>query len=301
MSSPRIRQQLRQANRVADNGKLSAAADLFRKILEEAPDEADAWAGLGRVMKEPEDKIEAFEKALTLEPENQTARRGLALLRGELVEERAAAPLTATVIPGTPETIPLDPVPEPEDDIPAYEAPVDISPWVQPDGTMVCYRHNDTEVTLRCNRCGRPICIKCSNRTSVGYRCPDCLRELEQEYFTSKPADYVIAGIVAFIGGLLGGFIASFLGWFVIFLGAGGGTLLGRVIFRAIGRRRGRFIPQVSLVSMIIGALLPSLGTILSVFLLMGAGGGIGVLFSLLWPVVFVVLAAASLWYTLKV
>ncbi len=48
--SPRIRSLLRQADRVADAGKRSAAEKLYRQIIEEAPDTAAAWFGLGRVL-----------------------------------------------------------------------------------------------------------------------------------------------------------------------------------------------------------------------------------------------------------
>ena len=30
--------------------------------------------------------------------------------------------------------------------------------------------------TVRCGRCGKPICTRCANTTSVGLRCPECAR-----------------------------------------------------------------------------------------------------------------------------
>jgi membrane associated rhomboid family serine protease len=38
----------------------------------------------------------------------------------------------------------------------------------------VCYRHPDRITGLSCSRCGKPICVECSNDASVGQLCPEC-------------------------------------------------------------------------------------------------------------------------------
>jgi hypothetical protein len=83
ISGPRLRSILRRAEKVAESGKYSAAATLYRQLTQEAPDVAVGWLGLAAVTNDTAEKEKALSKVLALEPENQHARYLQAQLYGE--------------------------------------------------------------------------------------------------------------------------------------------------------------------------------------------------------------------------
>ena len=155
---------------------------------------------------------------------------------------------------------------------PAQRAIYDGKPLAAGDGTagtaeaeiLYCANHPGVETLLRCNRCGKPICMKCAVQTPVGYRCRECVHQQQNVYFNAAGADnlvafgvgLVVAAIAApIVGMLIGGF--GFLGFIIAFIaGSGAGSALAQIIRRAVGRRRGRYLPIFALVGIVLGVLI---------------------------------------------
>jgi hypothetical protein len=155
---------------------------------------------------------------------------------------------------------------------------------------VACKNHPDRETTLRCYRCNEPICMTCAKRTSVGYLCPQCVYEAEEKFFTATTRDYIVGFVVAFILSTIAAFFADVLGFWIIFVAAAVGTLIGTLVFYAVGRRRGRYLPQI-VAAMVVAGAAPS---ILSSFVF-----GFGT-FNAIWLVVYVVLATSSAYYRMR-
>lgn len=289
MSEVRLRALLRQADRVAEAGKRAAAEQLYQEILAEAPEATAAWLGLAQVVGSEAEKRAAYERVLALEPDNKEASEGLAQLEnGQVaVETAVSAPTIATEEAGKTTVFSPDEAPVITEEI--YD--------------LVCYRHPDRETSLRCYNCNRPICIECTHKTPVGYICPICQREAEDIFFNAKPSDYLVAPAVTLPLSLLAGFLVVQIGglggfflFFIIFAVSGAiGSFIGRMAKRAIGGRRGRYLPHTVAAMVILGALpfllLPLLAALL--------GGGRGII-GLLMPGIYLFVATGAAFYQMK-
>lgn len=294
VQDPRLRSLLRQANKVADAGKRAAAEQLYRQLLEEGPDVAEAWYGLGQVVNDVAEQNAAYQKALALKPDYAAAVRALAELRGEPVPEWAEAPAIEEE-EDEPEQETAVPQPEPETHehtaVPAAETE---------EYELVCYRHPKRPTSLRCYNCGKPICSSCAIKTPVGYSCPDCIREKEDIFFNAKSIDYIIAPAIGLILSLVAGYLVarfSLRGGFFIyiimfFVGGIAGRFIGQLSKQAIGRRRGRYLPQIMVLMLILGTAVWLLPYILF--------GGFSSLFLFLGPGIFLFVAGGALYAYMK-
>ncbi|GJM41432.1 MAG: hypothetical protein DHS20C20_17140 [Ardenticatenaceae bacterium] len=293
LKDPRLRSLLRQANKVADTGKRAAAEQLYRQLLAEAPNVADAWYGLGQVVNDPAEQKEAYKKAITLQPDFAPAVRALAELRGEDVPEWAAEP---------PEPKAADSVPVPEPELLKTEehAHTAVSTEAEEDFELVCYRHPKRPTALRCYNCGKPICSSCAVKTPVGYSCPDCIREKEEVFFNATTLDYLIAPAIGLVLSLIAGYLVTRLGLrggfftYIIMIFAGGlvGRLIGQFSKQAIGRRRGRYLPQVMVGMLVLGTAV----WLLPIILLAGFAS----LFAFIGPGIFLFVAGGALFSYMK-
>ncbi len=311
-TQPRIRTLLTQAARNAEYGKNAAAESIYRQILVEAPDTAAAWLGLAEVVADPAEKRAAYERSLELAPDTPAAVAGLARLDGRPVPPEVEAALAAIEAeenpPPPPE--PKERVETPRPDVSAAsQAAIEPS---RPDVTappaedmtyeLTCYRHPDRATSLRCYNCERPICISCAKKTPVGYICPECQREAEDAFFNSRPLDYLIAALVSLPISLLAGYLlvyyfrGGFLFFMLIFFFGGAiGSFIGRITKRAIGGRRGRYLPGLVVAMMILGVAIPAAPLLLAAVM-----GNFGGLLSLLGPAIFLFIAGGAAYWQMR-
>ncbi len=296
INQPRIRSLIRQAAKVEEAGKRSAAEQLYRQIVEEAPDTAVAWLGLARMTTDPAVQTDAYERVLELDPENKEAQVGLADLRGEPVPDAWRKEVEAARLPEP------EPMPVAKKEVVAAAATAVAAPADGHTETyeFTCYRHPDRGTSLRCYNCHKPICVSCTNKTSVGYLCPDCKRDLEDKFFNAKTTDYLIAALVSLPLSLIAGYLVWLLGggiffiFIMVFIGGAVGGLIGKLTKKAIGGRRGRYIPHLVVTMMAMGVILPGLPLLLAVM-----GGG-GALFAFITPAVYLFVAGGSAFYWMK-
>jgi hypothetical protein len=124
------------------------------------------------------------------------------------------------------------------------------------DEVVYCAFHPHIETGLRCNKCGKPICAKCAQRTPVGYRCPDCIRSQQAVFYTAGWLDYVLVVVVGLVASIIGAAIVGSLGiLFAIILGPLAGGLIAEAARRAARRRRGYYMAAIVSVCIVIGAL----------------------------------------------
>ncbi|MFN2191506.1 MAG: hypothetical protein ACK2U0_07710 [Candidatus Promineifilaceae bacterium] len=301
--TPRVRSLLRQAERNVKSGKYAAAEDLYRQIIEEAPESAAAWIGLAGAARDQADRDVAYARAMELDPQFVAAAEAQEE-ESELEEEAAQETPTSSTGAAQSQSSAANPVSssvqesavvaveEPQADAVRYEV------LDSDDVQLYCYRHPNRPTSLRCYKCNKPICSECTEKTPVGYLCPDCHREAEDAFFNARPLDYLLAFAVAMPISLLIGYLVMRFssGFFFIiimfFVGGAVGGFIGRITKRVIGQRRGRYIPALVAACVIIGVVFWALPSMLAGLLFAP-----GALFSLIGPGVYLFTAVGAAYY----
>ena len=117
---------------------------------------------------------------------------------------------------------------------------------------MRCATHHDVETSLKCGKCGKPICPKCLVQTPVGARCPECARLYKLPTYRVSTRYYLRAtgaGLgMAIVAGIIWGTFGALLPFFFLnlFLGAGVGYATGEVVSLSVNRKRGTVLAIVA-------------------------------------------------------
>lgn len=167
--------------------------------------------------------------------------------------------------------------------------------------TLYCANHPDRETTLRCNRCEKPICAKCAVLTPTGYRCRECVRGQQKVFSTAAWYDYPIAFVMAALLAYLGSRLVSYVGFFTIFLAPIAGVGIAEAIRLVIRRRRSKRLFQLTAAAAALGSFLPVLFLLLGFLLFYSRSGsaGLGILFPLIWQVVYAFIVTSTVYYRL--
>ena len=127
---------------------------------------------------------------------------------------------------------------------------------------VYCANHPGVETSLRCNKCGKPICAKCAIRTPTGYRCKECVRGQLKIFDTALWYDYLLGSITAAILGFIASLLASlvsgigFIGWILIVIGAPtAGVIIAEGVRLVTRKRRSRSLFIVIASAVVLGAL----------------------------------------------
>ena len=162
--------------------------------------------------------------------------------------------------------------------------------------TLYCANHPDVPTSLRCNRCNKPICIKCAVLTPTGYRCRECVRGQQKVFETAQWMDFPLACGLSFIIAFLGSFLAQAMFFLIIFVAPIVGTVIGEVVRVVVRRRRSKRLFQAVALSALLGSLPLPLLRLGSVLLI---GASLSAYVGLIWYGLYSFLMVSTTYYRL--
>jgi len=167
------------------------------------------------------------------------------------------------------------------------------------NNTLYCAFHPKRETQLRCNRCDKPICIKCATHTPTGYRCPACIRSQQKVFVTTRWFDQIISIVITGIVSFLGSLMTLYLGFYTIFIAMGAGLLAVWAVKKAINNRRSPLLKIVMSATAFIASLPPLIYWVVVTFQVYeyALSGG---LFTIIWYLVYSVIITSNIYYQLR-
>lgn len=164
---------------------------------------------------------------------------------------------------------------------------------------IYCTNHPQTETTLRCNRCEKPICIKCAVLTPTGYRCKECVQGQQKLFDTAVWYDYVLAIIIGTVLSYIGSRIIPVMSYFTILLAPVAGVIIAELIRAVTKRRRSKKLFLISAAATAFGSL-PVIFLYLITTVANLSHGGIGILWHLLWQGVYAFTVTSTVYYRMS-
>lgn len=172
-------------------------------------------------------------------------------------------------------------------------------------GIFWCWRHRKTKTRLRCGRCEKPICPKCTRMGPTGARCLECASNRSQHIYKIAPLQFALTFVVASVLGGLGGLLIGVLRFFVLFFAPMIGTAISKVIIAMTRGKRGTPLAIVASLGTALGAMIPWALEWLP--LLLSPSGqataalfGASALLELAFVLLFLAFAIPAIWYWIK-
>jgi hypothetical protein len=273
-------EELLMAARAAQrDGNNLVARGYFRRAASAAPERVDIWRELLQVTDLPLERQRCLERIVELDPADVQAQAELEQIRQDATEAEAAeAEAQAKAVAEAQAAAAQDG----GEDVAGGGPQPPVLLGMRQDITdemrrqwdadtaagrsLHCINHPNRETNLRCNRCGAPVCINCTVRTPVGFRCKECVQAQQTSFYNAQWYDYPVAALVSLVLSVPAAVLSSIAGyWGAIILSPIAGGLIGGVVHWAIGRRRGRWIWLLVGVCVVAGAL-AALGMLVFVF-----------------------------------
>ena len=171
--------------------------------------------------------------------------------------------------------------------------------------TIYCANHPTVATSLRCNRCEKPICIKCAVLTPTGYRCKQCVSGQQKAFETALWQDYVLglslAALLSFIGSII--ILILPLALLTFLVAPLIGTVIGEVVRRVTNKRRSKRLFWGVVGAMVAGGLPVLLIQLVGIGLFSytaGVRGFASGAIPLIWQGVYLFLAVSSAYYRLS-
>ncbi|MFA5316772.1 MAG: hypothetical protein WC369_05055 [Dehalococcoidales bacterium] len=127
---------------------------------------------------------------------------------------------------------------------------------------MRCTCGSDQETSLRCSKCGKPICTRCLVQTPIGARCPECARLYKLPTYSVSTAYYLraaaVAMVLAVVMGLIWGVVTKMVPLFNLnlLLAPVVGYIIGEVTSRAVNRKRSTGLAVIAAAGVIVSYLI---------------------------------------------
>ena len=169
---------------------------------------------------------------------------------------------------------------------------------------LTCYNHPGVKTSLRCNKCERPICIRCARQTPVGYRCAECLRGQQAVFDTAHGYDHAITAVIAALGVGAATYLLGYLGAWGLLLAPVLGTMLAGLIRIAVRRRRSSRLPIAAVIGGIMGVMLnigvASIGLLVVLRQSYSAAYVLPQALTILWPLASGIVMVVVVYYRMK-